>query len=380
MSGAADTAGDAWLLATARAATAGDPQAWLVGGAVRDALLGRPLLDLDLACTLPEQAARAAARATGGAPFPLSERHGAWRVVLDDGRTIDLAPLHPDGLAADLAQRDFTVNAMAAALDAVPTAATVIDPHGGAADLAAGVLRPVSPAALDADPARLLRAVRLEDELGLRLDPAGEAAVRERAALVTRPAGERTLAELARLTRAGWARLAALGLLAALGGDTAGLERLAAGAPASPDLLAVAALGPALLHLPLSNEQRRASKALLAAPAPPDPADPRAVHRFRRATEPWALDALALAGLGPATPEARAVAAARTAEPPEPLLRGDELNVPPGPEIGRLLALVAEERAAGAVTTREEALALVARARAAGPAPSAPPHHEEDAR
>jgi hypothetical protein len=57
------------------------------------------------------------------------------------------------------------------------------------------------------------------------------------------------------------------------------------------------------------------------------------------------------------------VQAARVAEPKEPLLRGDELGIPPGPEIGRLLDLVAEERAAGTISTREEALQLVERER-----------------
>jgi hypothetical protein len=55
------------------------------------------------------------------------------------------------------------------------------------------------------------------------------------------------------------------------------------------------------------------------------------------------------------------VQAARANDPAEPLLRGDELGVPPGPEVGRLLELVDEERAAGTISTREEALELVKR-------------------
>lgn len=351
------------LRAIARAAVDGAPESWVVGGAVRDELLGRPVLDLDVACREPEAAARRAARATGGAPFPLSERHGGWRVVLDDGRTLDFTPLAEGGLLADLAVRDFTVNAIASPLaggpGGSPAAGEPVDPHGGILDLAAGLLRAVTPGALDADPLRLLRAVRLEDELGLRLSPATEAAVAARAALVTRPAGERVLAELVRLSPAGWQRLAGLGLLAALGGDPAGLARLPGDLPApGPDILLAAGLGRALLRLPVSNEQRRRAKAVLAAEPPADPADLRALHRFRRATEPWTLDALALRGHGPASPLACAVLAARAADPAEPLLRGDELGLPPGPAIGRLLALVEEERAAGAVATREDALAL----------------------
>ena len=82
------------------------------------------------------------------------------------------------------------------------------------------------------------------------------------------------------------------------------------------------------------------------------------IHRFRRVTEPWALEALAYVGAGE---HADAVRAARAADPSEPLLRGDDLGVTPGPEVGRLLELVEEERAAGTIATREEALELVRR-------------------
>ena len=338
------------LRGVARAALGG-AAGWVVGGAVRDELTGRPVVDLDVACADPGLAARVAARAADGSPFPLSERHGAWRVVLRDGRTIDFTPL-AGALLDDLAARDFTVNALASPLDGGPP----VDPFGGFADLQAGVLRLVSEGALDADPLRLLRAVRLEDELGLRLEPATEAAVRARAALVVRPAGERVLGELRRLSLRGWLRLDELGLLAALGGSSARLDRLAAEAPA--DLLLVAALGEALLRLPVSNELRRYTLTLLRATLPAD-GSARAVHRLRRATEPWALDALAL--LGAPAELAAAVERARAAEPAEPLLRGDELDLPPGPEIGRILALIDEERAAGTITTRDEALALARR-------------------
>jgi poly(A) polymerase/tRNA nucleotidyltransferase (CCA-adding enzyme) len=85
------------------------------------------------------------------------------------------------------------------------------------------------------------------------------------------------------------------------------------------------------------------------------PADdsPRAIHRFRRATEPWSLDALAFVGADDLSP---AVEDARRREPKEPLLRGDELGLPAGPEIGALLDEIDEERAAGTIRTREEAL------------------------
>ena len=67
--------------------------AWVVGGAVRDELLGRPVLDLDIACREPERAACAYGARSGGAVFPLSAHHGGWRVALDEGRTVDFLPL-----------------------------------------------------------------------------------------------------------------------------------------------------------------------------------------------------------------------------------------------------------------------------------------------
>src|SRR5437899_2869088 len=210
----------------------------------------------------------------------------------------------------------------------------------------AGRLRSVRDSVFEDDPLRLLRAVRLEDELDVRLDAGTERLVREHAALVTRQAGERILAELRRLSAGGYRRLDELGLLAPLGGSiTDRLDRVD-----SADYRLVAAFGENLRRLPVSNELRRYARALLKAERPE--ADARSIHRFRRATEPWALDALAFLGAGDL---AGAVEEARSADPAEPLLRGDELGLPPGPEIGRLLDEIAEERAAGTIATKEEA-------------------------
>ncbi len=326
-------------------------EAWFVGGAVRDELLGRELVDVDVACGEPEQAARRYARRSGGAPFPLSERHGAWRVALEGGRTVDFVALQGGSIEADLGGRDFTLNAIA-----VPVGGgEPVDPFGGRADLEARTLRRVSDGIFDADPLRLLRAVRLEDELGLRLDPETEALVRSRAALAPEPSGERILAELRRLTLAGWLRLDEVGLLAALGGSAARLRE--PDVLADADFLLVAAFGEGLQRFPISNELKRYASRLLRARRPAD-GSPREIHRFRRATEPWAVEALAFVH----APElAGAARAAREAEPAEPLLRGDELGFVPGPAIGRMLEEVAEERAAGTIATREEALELVRR-------------------
>jgi hypothetical protein len=333
------------MLERAREVLAGE-EAWIVGGAVRDALLGRPLVDLDIACREPEAAAKKLWRGA----FPLSERHGAWRVALDGGRTMDFTPLH-GSIEDDLASRDFTINAVAEPL----VGGERLDPFGGQADLEARVLRAVSPRVFEDDPLRLLRAVRLEDELGFRLASDTERLVREHAALVGRPAGERIVAELLRLGDAGYERLDELALLRPLGGS---LERLRGLDATTPELRLVAVFGEELRRYPVSNDVKRFASALLRA-EPPAEVSPRSVFRFRRATEPWALEAAAFAGGGDEL--ARAIEEARRRDPEEPLLRGDELGLEPGPEIGRLLGLVEEERAVGTISTREEALALVRR-------------------
>jgi hypothetical protein len=106
------------------------------------------------------------------------------------------------------------------------------------------------------------------------------------------------------------------------------------------------------LSLPISNETRRFARTLLRAERPADDSL-RAIHRFRSVTEPWALEALAFLGARELEP---AIVEARKADPKLPLLRGGDLEIPPGPEVGRLLEEIAEERAAGTITTKEEAL------------------------
>jgi hypothetical protein len=321
-------------------------EAWVVGGAVRDGLLGRPVVDVDVACRDPRETAHRFAQRFGGAVFPLSERHGAWRVAMADSeQTLDFTPL-PDGIDADLATRDFTFNAIALPLDG----GEARDPHGGRADLASGVVRAVSDTVFRDDPLRLLRAVRLEDELGFRMDAGTERLLRESASLVGQPAGERILGELVRLSADGYRRLDELGLLTQFGGRLDGpLD-----AVDDPRFRLVVVFRERLSELPISRSLRRYASVLLRARRPPDESA-RAIHRFRRGTEPWALDALAFLG---ADELADAVEEARRSDPLEPLVRGDELGLPPGPEIGRILALIEEERAAGTIATREEALAL----------------------
>jgi poly(A) polymerase len=186
-------------LAIARGALA-DRQAWLVGGAVRDRLLGRPTADLDLAIASDvEAAACRLARTARAAVFPLSEDFGSWRVVARGGAwQADLSPLLGETIEQDLAQRDFTVNAIAEPL----SGGEPVDPSGGRADLAAHRLRMVSAAAFAADPLRVLRLPRFACELDLAAEPATVAAAREQAAGLAHVAAERIFVELKRIVGA----------------------------------------------------------------------------------------------------------------------------------------------------------------------------------
>jgi poly(A) polymerase len=209
-------------LTAAREALAGRP-AWLVGGAVRDRLLERPTDDLDLVVDADVGgAARTLARAVRGPAFELSDEFGAWRVLAADRSwQADLSPLRGGSLEADLALRDFTVNAIAEPL----AGGERIDPHDGAGDLAARRLRVVGPRAFADDPLRALRLVRLAAELGLEPEPATIALAREQAPRAAAVAQERVFAELKRIV-AGDAVLASLRRMDDLGLTAAILPEL----------------------------------------------------------------------------------------------------------------------------------------------------------
>jgi putative nucleotidyltransferase with HDIG domain len=185
-------------LEVARAALRG-ARCWVVGGAVRDELLGLPRgRDLDLIVDGPvKEAARAVAKeADEAVAFSLSDEFGAWRVVARSGAWhVDLNPLRGESIEADLRLRDFTVNAIARPLEGGPA----IDPLGGEADLRAGLLRLAAPTALRADPLRALRLVRLACELGFDVDAAAAVGARDAAGGLAAAAGERVYLELARV-------------------------------------------------------------------------------------------------------------------------------------------------------------------------------------
>ena len=177
-------------------------RAWIVGGAVRDRLLGRPVVDLDVVIDGdPAGAARAISReakrvGSGAACFPLSEEFGAWRVVAHGAAwQVDVEGMRGGSLEADLALRDFTVNAIAEPLDG----GAPIDPLGGLADLRAGRLRCAGPTAFAEDPLRVLRLVRVVAELDLTPDPQALTAAREQAARLADVSPERVFLELRRI-------------------------------------------------------------------------------------------------------------------------------------------------------------------------------------
>jgi tRNA nucleotidyltransferase/poly(A) polymerase len=145
---------------------------WLVGGAVRDHLLGRPSHDLDFAVEgEARQLARRVANRLNADYFDLDPARDAGRVLhrtQDDARwVLDFSRLRAAHLEEDLAGRDFTVNALAIDLRRPDQ---WIDPTGGAADLHARRLRACSARAIDDDPVRALRAVRLSLSLALRIE------------------------------------------------------------------------------------------------------------------------------------------------------------------------------------------------------------------
>ncbi|MEK7214727.1 MAG: CCA tRNA nucleotidyltransferase, partial [Chloroflexota bacterium] len=160
------------------AAAAANVNAYLVGGCVRDGLLGRPLADIDLAVAGDVASfATGIARGLGGTFVPIGRRFGTARVVVPQPEgpplTVDVSPLRGI-LSNDLELRDFTIDALAVPLstfDGKWDRRAVLDPLDGLRDLSAGTVRMVAPQAFDDDPLRLLRAVRLSGELGFEIDP-----------------------------------------------------------------------------------------------------------------------------------------------------------------------------------------------------------------
>jgi poly(A) polymerase len=455
---------------------------WIVGGALRDELLERPVRDVDVAVAGdPAPVARALAADLRGPMFRLSEAFGAWRIIdRAGGRVFDVSPLQADTIEEDLARRDFTVNAMARAVaverlgvEALPSG-ELIDPLGGRADVEARVLRVLGHEAYERDPLRALRLARLAAELGFEPDRETERLTAAAAPRVGEAAGERVFGELRRLVIAdgvlwGLGLADRLGLLGAVLPELADLHDVEQSQYHHLDVFdhTVAVLseqirlegrldelfGPdaarleRVLQEPLADELTRAQSLRLGAlvhdigkPATrevrPDgrvtfighdrlgermvrtvsrrlrtserlarflegltrhhlvlgflvherPLDRRQVYEYLARTSPVEVEvtllscADRLATRGRRAEEAteahlelarelmRAALDWRKHGPPSVPIRGDELatelGMEPGPELGRLLAELAEAAYAGEVTTRDEAIAAARRLRA----------------
>ncbi len=330
---------------------------YVVGGAVRDLLLGRDRADLDLvvlgdAATLAKQL---------GAEVTEHEQFATAKARLD-GHEIDIATAraetyaHPGALPdvepaadveTDLRRRDFTINAMAVPLRGEPE---LIDPHEGRADLEAGLLRVLHPRSFEDDPTRALRAARYAARFGFRLE-AGTAALIGEADLDT-VSTERRRAELLQLAAEpeaarGFQLLDEWGLvrLRPGGGELAAraAKLLAAPpwqgfAPRDRTLLA-AALGPAGREEELvAADPERPSQAVAVASM----RDPVELALARSLGAEW-LDRYLLEW-----------------QPVSLEIDGDDLivaGVPEGPDIGRGLAAALRGKLDGEISGRDEELA-----------------------
>ncbi len=188
----------AGLPAISAAAHAAGEGLYLVGGAVRDTVLGTEVNDIDLAATGPfKKTADVLAGAFRKKGILLGQpQKPTYRFVLD-GLIVDLSPAEGGNIESDLRRRDLTINAMA--LELKPGKIRIIDPWDGLGDLDNHVARFVSPEVVPADPLRLLRLFRFSADLGLIPHPDSLAVVKTHAALIKDVPGERIREELLKL-------------------------------------------------------------------------------------------------------------------------------------------------------------------------------------
>ncbi|MFC1870055.1 CCA tRNA nucleotidyltransferase [Chloroflexota bacterium] len=213
------------LAAVSRLLAEREVKSYLVGGIVRDVLLGRDTADIDIAVAGDAlEIASEVAAALGGKYVLLDEVNRVGRIIMTDGNgpwQLDFATFEGD-IEQDLARRDFTIDAMAVNLgELMADLSGVVDPFGGQDDLRRGIIRVVAETAFELDAVRLLRAVRLAAELGFSIESQTEALIRRYAHLVAGVAGERIREEILRLlavsrTRPFLPYLDELGLLTAL--------------------------------------------------------------------------------------------------------------------------------------------------------------------
>lgn len=385
---------------------------WLVGGAVRDLLLGRQSTKPDLDFIVFEPAldlARRFAQCQGGAFVPLDPQRQIARVVLPQ-LTVDFARCEGDRLEQDLQRRDYTINAIAYQ----PRQQVLCDPCGGLTDLSPGRLRMIRRDNLAADPLRLLRAFRQSAQLGFPIDPDTLAAIAELAPHLAEVAAERVLAELQQLLHqpTPWDALheslrlgvlrpwfpqarperlvslteAEMQLTEALPALATQLDRLPSQSPWSLRALArfTTLLSPSppeaeatLQHLKVSRSLLRQSLTLVQTQAMLPEARRGQLearfHLYRRSGDLLPA-ALLLANPGPdllPLAEAWLQPGDRVAHPPtwvdgKQLMQA--LDLPPGPRIGELLEAIALATARGEIDSPEAAIACARRQLTPNPA------------
>ena len=178
-----------------------DREAYIVGGVVRDMLLGRQSHDLDLVMKGDVmEITRSLANRLGAAYFPMDPEHGVARLILrqqdGDKIVVDVATMRGPDLETDLRSRDFTINAMALEIHD-PQA--VLDPLGGAVDLQEKRLAPCLPSSFSDDPVRVLRGLRLAAAYGLKIPQESRQKMRQAAPMLPMVSPERLRDELFRI-------------------------------------------------------------------------------------------------------------------------------------------------------------------------------------
>jgi tRNA nucleotidyltransferase (CCA-adding enzyme) len=167
---------------------------YVVGGAVRDGLMGRVRAELDLDLVIPTGAVAVARQlaAEYRAGFVLLDAERQIARVVFPQMTVDIAQQDGESIIRDLARRDYTLNAIAYDIQTK----TIVDPHGGSQDIQQQTIRMISKDNLIDDPLRLLRAYRQGAQLDFTIESATRQAIRDLAHLTTAVAAERVLAEL----------------------------------------------------------------------------------------------------------------------------------------------------------------------------------------
>ena len=197
--------------ATEVARAEGSPKLYLVGGIVRDLLLGRPSLDLDL--VVEGEAIRLAQALAGRlAGRVVTHQRFQTATVYVESTVLDLATartesypkpgalpvVRPGVIADDLRRRDFTINAMALSL-APSTYGEITDPLDGQADISAGLVRAIHEGSFIDDATRILRAVRYAQRFDFRLEESTESMARRDAHMLSAISGDRVRHELQRI-------------------------------------------------------------------------------------------------------------------------------------------------------------------------------------